>query len=231
MALVDINAEGLGHVAQEIAALGGRAQISRADLGLDRDVARAIEEIMARFGRLDFAHNNAGIVLPRTDIHETPVEDFDRLWASNLKGVFLCMKREMQIMRSQGSGVIVNTASAAGLVGAPGMAPYVGSKHGVVGLTRTGALEASTYGVRVNAVCPGFLETPLTAGRSQEVVAAMRAQQPGGRFGSPDDIAQAVLWLCSEAGHFCNAVVLEVDMGSAAAVPAITPFDWRSARD
>jgi NAD(P)-dependent dehydrogenase (short-subunit alcohol dehydrogenase family) len=166
------------------------------------------------------AFNNAGIQAPPSDAADEPGETFDRVNAINLRGVWACMKYELRPMREQGSGAIVNCSSLGGLVGIPGRAAYHASKHGVLGLTKSAALEYAPRGVRVNAVCPGTIDTPMVAGMvatgELDMVEALR-NQPIGRLGTADEIAAAVLWLCSPGASFVVGVALPVDGGYTAA--------------
>jgi NAD(P)-dependent dehydrogenase (short-subunit alcohol dehydrogenase family) len=162
------------------------------------------------------AFNNAGIQVPPTDAADEPAEHFDRVNAINLRGVWTCMKHELRQMRAQGSGAIVNCSSLGGLVGLPGRAAYHASKHGVIGLTRSAALEYAPRGIRVNAVCPGTIETPMVRDmidKGELDVPEAVKNQPIGRLGQADEIAAAVLWLCSPAASFVLGVALPVDGG------------------
>ena len=168
------------------------------------------------FGRLDMAFNNAGIQVPPSDAADEPAEVFDRVNAINLRGVWACMKHELAQMRTQGSGAIVNCSSLGGLVGLPGRAAYHASKHGVIGLTTSAALEYAPRGIRINAVCPGTIETPMvtdmiTKGELDMTEAV--ANQPIARLGRADEIAASVLWLCSPGASFIIGVALPVDGG------------------
>jgi len=168
------------------------------------------------FGRLDIAFNNAGINPPLATLGEVSEEDFDAVIAVNLKGVWLCMRHELRVMAAQGSGSIVNTSSIAGLAGLRGCGAYSAAKHGVVGLTRTAALEYGKLGVRVNAVCPGGIVTPMLeeAGAQRAgLLDAMAKMEPIGRLGQPSEIASAVLWLCSPGASFMTGHALAVDGG------------------
>jgi NAD(P)-dependent dehydrogenase (short-subunit alcohol dehydrogenase family) len=166
------------------------------------------------------AFNNAGIMIPPSDAADEAVDNFDRVNAINLRGVWACMKHELRQMRKQGSGAIVNCSSLGGLVGLPGRASYHASKHGVIGLTRSAALEYAPRGVRINAVCPGTIYTPMVADMlakgELDMTEAVR-NQPIGRLGQAEEIAAAVLWLCSAAASFVVGVALPVDGGYTAA--------------
>jgi NAD(P)-dependent dehydrogenase (short-subunit alcohol dehydrogenase family) len=168
------------------------------------------------FGRLDMAFNNAGIQVPPSDAADEPAEVFDRVNAINLRGVWACMKHELVQMRAQGSGAIVNCSSLGGLVGLPGRAAYHASKHGVIGLTTSAALEYAPRGIRINAVCPGTIETPMVTdmiAKGELDMTEAVANQPIARLGRADEIAASVLWLCSPGASFIVGVALPVDGG------------------
>ena len=214
--VADIVVEGGQETVQQIEAVGGEAIFVKADVSQAADVEALVAKTVETYGRLDCAFNNAGIeggVKPTIDCTE---EEFDRTIAVNLTGVWLCMKYELQQMLSQGGGAIVNTASVAGLVGFPGLPDYVASKHGVVGLTKTAALEYAKSGIRVNAVCPGVIQTPMVERGAQlspgfdELAVSM---EPVGRFGQPSEIGEAVVWLCSDAASFVTGHPMVVDGG------------------
>ena len=192
----------------------------------ETQVAALVDRAVGAFGRLDMAFNNAGIMIPPSDAADEPAESFDRVTAINQRGVWTCMKHELRKMRAQGSGAIVNRSSLGGRVGLPGRASYHASKHGVIGLTRSAALEYAPRGVRINAVCPGTIETAMVAdmiAKGELDVAEAQANQPIGRLGRGDEIAAAVLWLCSPGESFVLGVALAVDGGS-------TPAEHRSRR-
>ena len=212
----DIVVEGGQETVQQIEAAGGEAIFVKADVSQAADVETLITQTVETYGRLDCAFNNAGIEGGMKLTIDCTKEEFDRTIAVNLTGVWLCMKYEIQQMLSQGSGAIVNTASAAGLVGFPGLPDYVASKHGVVGLTKTAALEYAKSGIRVNAVCPGVIQTPMVERGAQlspgfdELALSM---EPVGRFGQPSEIGEAVVWLCSDAASFVTGHPMAVDGG------------------
>jgi len=186
------------------------------DVADEDQVAAAVERTVAQFGRLDMAFNNAGIQAPPVDAADESVEIHDRVTAVNLRGVWASMKHELVQMRRQGSGAIVNCSSLGGLVGLPGRASYHATKFGVIGLTTSAALEYAPRGVRINAVCPGTIDTPMVSAMisSGELdPAAAVANQPIGRLGTADEIAAAVLWLCSPGASFVVGVALPVDGG------------------
>jgi NAD(P)-dependent dehydrogenase (short-subunit alcohol dehydrogenase family) len=214
--LADINDQTLGAATDELTASGYRALGVSCDVSNEDQAAAMVERAVATFGRLDMAFNNAGIQVPPSDAADEPAEHFDRVNAINLRGVWTCMKHELGQMRAQGSGAIVNCSSLGGLVGLPGRAAYHASKHGVIGLTRSAALECAPRGIRINAVCPGTIETPMVRDmidKGELDVPEAVKNQPIGRLGQADEIAAAVLWLCSPAASFVLGVALPVDGG------------------
>jgi NAD(P)-dependent dehydrogenase (short-subunit alcohol dehydrogenase family) len=199
-----------------IHARGGSAIFVHCDVSKEEDVMSLIHKTLAAFDGLDYAYNNAGIEGVSAHIQDISVEEWDRTIDINLKGVWLCMKHEIREMLKHGQGAIVNCASVAGLVGFEGIAPYEASKHGVVGLTKTAALENAKTGIRINAICPGVIHTPmidrfLKGNAANE--AALSAGEPVGRMGSPEEIAEAVMWLCSDASSFVTGDAIPVDGG------------------
>lgn len=202
--------------AEEFAAAGHRVLAVTCDVADEEQVAAMVERTIMTFGRLDMAFNNAGIQAPPTDAADEPAELFDRVNDVNLRGVWACMKHELRVMRDQGSGAIVNCSSLGGLVGLPGRAAYHASKHGVIGLTRSAALEYAPRGVRINAICPGTIDTPMVAdmlANGELDLATALANQPIARLGRADEIAASVLWLCSPGASFVVGVALPVDGG------------------
>jgi len=188
----------------------------KTDVSKAAEVEALINKVVETYGRLDCAFNNAGIEGEQAPLADSPEENWDRVININLKGVWLCMKYEIPQMLKQGGGAIVNTSSVAGLVGFQGIAPYVASKHGVLGLTKTAALEYATTGIRVNAVCPGVIQTPMIdrfTGGNPEAAAQFAALEPVGRLGTPEEIGEAVVWLCSEAASFVTGHPMVVDGG------------------
>ena len=169
-----------------------------------------VSQAVETFGRLDTAHNNAGVASAKVPMADFDEEDWDREMSVNLKGVWLCMKHEIPAMLEAGGGAIVNTSSGAGLVGEPGLAIYSATKHGIIGLTRSSAIEYGTSNIRVNAICPGITRTAMARNVAEDRI---RARVPMGRLGSPDEVADAVVWLCSDAASFVTGHALSVDGG------------------
>ncbi len=214
--VADIVVAGGEETVQLIKAAGGEAVFVKADVARTTDVEAMVKKAVDTYGRLDCAFNNAGIegvIRPTAEYGE---EQWDRVLAVNLKGVWLCMKYEILQMLKQGGGAIVNTASVAGLVGLPGFSAYVAAKHGVNGLTRTAALEYAKSGIRVNAVCPGAIRTAMfergvrdNPGLEGQIV----AMEPVGRMAAPEEVGEAVVWLCSDAASFVTGLPMAVDGG------------------
>ena len=218
--VADLNVVGGQETVQLVKAAGGEAVFVETDVSQAASVEAMVQTAVDTYGRLDCAHNNAGVegVLSRTA--EQTEQDWGPVIRINLKGVWLCMKYELPHMVQQGSGAIVNTASGAGLIGVKRMAAYVASKHGVIGLTKTAALEYAKSGVRVNAVCPGVIQTAMVervSGRRPDVLEKMIAAEPIGRSGQPEEIAESVVWLCSDAASFVTGHAMAVDGGAVAA--------------
>jgi NAD(P)-dependent dehydrogenase (short-subunit alcohol dehydrogenase family) len=209
-------------IAQEtidaIASTGGQAMFVQADMTEASEIAAMVEKVVAAYGRLDCAFNNAGVSGPYVGAagkltHEYSEEWFDRIIAVNLTGVWLCMKQEITQMLKQGGGSIVNTSSIAGLIGLPASSAYVASKHGVSGLTKTAALEYAPHGIRVNAVCPGYIETNMTKETMRRRGEEVMAQIPFKRLGRPEEIAEMVVWLCSDRASYVTGALYNVDGG------------------
>ena len=217
LVIADMNEEGGQQTVHMITENGGEATFVQVDVSNATEVEAMISKAVDTYGRLDCAHNNAGISSggQRAFTADYPEERWHQVIAINLTGVWLCMKYEIPQMLQQGVGAIVNTASVAGLVGLPYASAYVASKHGVVGLTKTAALEYAKQGIRVNCVCPGYIETPMTEqGRNDpERMAHMLASEPIGRLGKPAEIAETVAWLCSDAASFVTGHTMTVDGG------------------
>ncbi|MCX7790495.1 MAG: SDR family oxidoreductase [Chloroflexaceae bacterium] len=188
----------------------------RADVSQRADVEAMIGTALEMYGQLDIAHNNAGISGPQALLADYPEEAWDRVIGINLKGVWLCMKYELQQMLRQGGGVIVNTSSTAGMAGSRGVSAYVASKHGIVGLTKAAALEYARNNIRINAVLPGTIHTPLIdvfTGGDERLLQQFAESEPVGRLGTPEEVASAVLWLCSDGASFVTGATLAVDGG------------------
>ena len=214
--IADMNEDGGRQTVHMITENGGDATFVQVDVSNATEVEAMISKAVETYGRLDCAHNNAGVGTPsRVPTADYTEEQWDYVLRINLKGVWLCMKYEIPQMLKQGGGAIVNTASVAGLVGFPTSSAYVASKHGVVGLTKTAALEYARHGIRVNCVCPGYIETPMTerSRNDPERMAHMIASEPIGRLGKPEEIAETVVWLCSDAASFVTGHTMTVDGG------------------
>src|SRR5229473_1523547 len=216
VALADVNEAAARAVAEQLVAAGHNAIGIHCDVADEAQVKAMVEQTVSAFGRLDAAFNNAGIQSPVAEVADASGEEFDRVNAVNLRGVWSCMKYEMLQMREQGSGAIVNNSSLGGIVGLPGRAAYHAGKHGVLGLTKSAALEYASRGIRINAVCPGIIDTPMVSGMLVSQAEAMKElmkDQPIGRLGRADEIAAAVLWLCSSGASFVIGQALAVDGG------------------
>ena len=217
----DISQKGLNETVSEIEAVGGDVLSVICDVTKSADVKAALDKTMEKFGRLDIAFNNAGIEQPAQPIAELSEEVWDKTIAVNLKSVFLCMKYEIEMMLRQGGGAIVNTASGAGVLAIRGQSSYCASKFGVVAASKVAALEYADKNIRVNAICPGIIDTPMIArytGDTDEGRARVIAQEPVGRMGRPEEIAGTVLWLCSDAGGFVTGHAMVVDGGQTAGI-------------
>jgi NAD(P)-dependent dehydrogenase (short-subunit alcohol dehydrogenase family) len=216
VAVVDVDAKGGEETVALIAQAGGEAFFTKTDISKSDQVEAMVAGVVKQFGRLDCAFNNAGIEIEHLPLAEADEETFDRLMSVNVKGVWLCMKHEIRQMLKQGGGAIVNTASVAGLVGAPLMPLYAASKHAVVGMTKTAAAEYGKAGIRVNSVCPGIIRTPMLERalerepRREKTIVKMH---PIGRLGEAEEIANAAVWLCSDAASFVTGHQLAVDGG------------------
>ena len=214
--VADVGVEGGEETVRLITAAGGEAIFVKTDVSQSAEVEAMVKKAVDTYGRLDCAFNNAGIegALQLTSDYDEAA--WDRVLSINLKGVWLCLRAEIRHMLSQGGGAIVNTASAAGLVGIQGISAYVASKHGVNGLTKTAALEYAKSGIRVNAVCPGGVDTPMVKrvfGDNPQFAEAAAAGEPVGRLAQPAEIGEAVVWLCSDAASFVTGLPMAVDGG------------------
>jgi NAD(P)-dependent dehydrogenase (short-subunit alcohol dehydrogenase family) len=216
VAVSDRDAPGGAATVARIAATGGAARFVAADVRVDAEVEALVGHVVAHYGGLDCAFNNAGIEGDLRPTAEHTEASFARVLDVNLLGVFRCLRAEVPAMLARGGGAIVNTASVAGLVAAGGFAAYVASKHGVVGLTRAAALDYAKAGIRVNAVCPGVIQTPMLAridGQVPGALAALGGAVPSGRLGTPEEVAAAVVWLCTPASSYVTGHTLTVDGG------------------
>jgi NAD(P)-dependent dehydrogenase (short-subunit alcohol dehydrogenase family) len=216
VALADVNEAAVRAAAEDLVAAGHKAISIRCNVAEEPEVVAMVERTVSIFGRLDAAFNNAGIQNPAVETADVSAELFDRINAVNLRGVWSCMKYELLQMREQESGAIVNCSSIGGLVGVPGRAAYHAAKHGVLGLTRSAALEYAARGIRINAVCPGIINTPMVAGMlvgEAEVMKEMMKDVPIGRLGRAEEVAAAVLWLCGPGASFVIGHALAVDGG------------------
>src|SRR5258706_1400883 len=215
VALADWNEKTVRSAAEELAAQGHKTLAIHCDVADDAQVEAMVEQTVAIFGRLDAAYNNAGVQNIVAETADASREDFDRVMAVNLRGVWSCMKFELRHMRKQGSGAIVNCSSLGGLVGAAGRGTYHAAKHGVLGLTKSAALEYAPKGIRINAVCPGLIQTPMSdqmvAAGQADALREMMKDVPIGRVGRAEEIADAVLWLCSSAASLVVGHALAVD--------------------
>lgn len=217
--LADINEDGGKETLESVEALGSEAAFFPADVTDEQQVRALIAGAIEAFGRLDFAHNNAGISGPLAPTTELGVEEFRRLLEVNVVGAFLCMKHEIPIMVGQGGGAIVNTASGAGLSGVPFLPGYCATKHAVIGLTKSAAQEYGGQHVRVNAVCPGPINTAMLDGITAGNDALRKmfiSRTPMGREGEPEEVASLVVFLCSPAASYINGSIITVDGGSTA---------------
>src|SRR5437868_7570752 len=213
----DVSEQGNQETARLVEGLGGRALAVRCDVTKAADVKAALDRTVAAFGRLDFAFNNAGIE-PRkpAPTAEYEEEEWNRILDTNLRGVFLCMKHEIPLILKQGGGAIVNTSSGARVIGIKGSPAYTAAKHGVIGLTRAAALDYAAQNLRINAVCPGYIDTPMMGrftGGTAEGRAKVISEEPIGRMGRARQIANAVVWLCSDAAGFVVGSAMVIDGG------------------
>jgi NAD(P)-dependent dehydrogenase (short-subunit alcohol dehydrogenase family) len=217
VALADWNENAVRSAAEELAALGHKTLAIRCDVSDDAQVEAMVAQTVATFGRLDAAYNNAGIQNKLAEAADQTREDFDRVTGINLRGVWSTMKFELRHMRQQGSGAIVNCSSLGGLVGGSERGTYHAAKHGVLGLTKSAALEYAKRGIRINAVCPGLIQTPMSdqmvALGQGEALEALLKNVPMGRPGRPEEIADVVLWLCSQAASYVTGQSIAVDGG------------------
>ncbi len=221
LVLIDRDEEKLRATAREITATGRQAITLAGDVSDEQLAKAAVDRALAEFGRLDMAYNNAGILGPMCPLTEETGEGYDAVNAVNLRGIWTFLKHELIQMKKQGSGAIVNCSSLGGLVGLPGRAAYHATKHGVIGLTKSAALDVAALGIRVNAICPGCIDTPMGEAIDPAAMKEFLKEQPIGRMGTSEEIAAAVLWLCSPASSFVLGVALPVDGG-------VAPHAWQT---
>ena len=216
VALADLSEQGIQETARMIEGAGGRTLAVRCDVSRADDVKAALDKTIEAFGRLDYAFNNAGVEQPIKPAVEITDEEWDRIVDIDLRGVFLCMKHEIPLMLKQVGGAIVNTSSGAGVKGIVGQAAYCAAKFGIVGLTKAAALDYASSNIRINAVCPGIISTPMMdrfSGGTPEGRERVIAQEPVGRMGKPEEIAAAVVWLCSDPAAFVVGHAMVIDGG------------------
>jgi NAD(P)-dependent dehydrogenase (short-subunit alcohol dehydrogenase family) len=214
--LADVSTKGLQLAKEEIAKIGAKVLTVQCDVSDEIQVKALIDETVTTFGRLDAAYNNAGINTVGIPSADVSMADYNRIVSINLNGVWYCMQHELRWMIKQGSGTIVNCSSIGGMVGAQGRAPYSATKHGIVGLTQSAALDYASQGIRVNAVSPGMIDTPMAdvvTGGYRDMLGEMVKAVPMGKLGIAEDIANAVLWLCSDGSNYITGQVVAVDGG------------------
>lgn len=219
VAVVGHTSEDNAETVRLIEGAGGRAIAVTCDVTRSTDIESAVHKTLDTFGRLDFAFNNAGIEQPVTPILDVTDDEWNRVLDVNLRGVFLCMKHQLPPMLRQGGGVIINTSSGAGVMGIPGQGAYAASKFGLIGLTKSVALDYAAQNIRVNAICPGIIDTPMMdrfTGDTREGRERVIAQEPVGRMGRPEEIASAVIWMCSDNAAFLVGHALVMDGGQTA---------------
>jgi NAD(P)-dependent dehydrogenase (short-subunit alcohol dehydrogenase family) len=216
--MADWNEHEVHAAAKALSAVGHRTLAVRCDVSNDAEVESMVKTAVDAFGRLDAAYNNAAVQNVLAETADSPRDDYERIMATNLRGVWSCMKFELRQMREQGTGAIVNCSSLGGLIGGARRGTYHAAKHGVIGFTKSAALEYATRGIRVNAVCPGMIQTPMSdrmiaEGQGEELTAMMNTYVPMKRLGRPQEIADAVLWLCSSAASYVTGQSISVDGG------------------
>jgi len=216
--MADWNEKAVRDSAEELSAKGHQTLAVRCDVSDDSAVEAMVQQTVEKFGQLDAAYNNAGIQNLLAETADSTREDYDRVMGVNLRGVWSCMKFELQQMRKQGSGAIVNCSSLGGLLGGAGRGIYHAAKHGVIGFTKSAALEYAARGIRINAICPGMIDTPMSdqmraAGQGDILDSMLQTYVPMKRLGRPEEIADAVLWLCSSAASYVTGQSISVDGG------------------
>jgi NAD(P)-dependent dehydrogenase (short-subunit alcohol dehydrogenase family) len=213
VAILDRTAVALRETEAALKQAGGEVLAIACDVSIPEQVEAAVAQVVERFGRLDIAFNNAGVENKATPLHEIELQEWDRILNINVRGIFVCMKHEIAQMVRHGGGVVVNTSSGAGIRGVAGGASYAASKHAIIGMTRSAALDYAKQNIRVNAILPGNIETPMmdrfTGGDLQKAINL----EPVGRLGKPEEIAEAVLWMCSDLGRFVTGSSVVVDGG------------------
>jgi NAD(P)-dependent dehydrogenase (short-subunit alcohol dehydrogenase family) len=216
----DINIDGGQETVDLIEKTGGSAIFVKADISKNADVKALVSQAVANYGKINCAINNAGIEGQMGPLIDQPEDNFDAIISANLKGVFLCLQAELGAMIKSGGGSIVNLSSVAGLIGFPGLSPYVASKHGVIGLTKNAALEYAQSGIRVNAVCPGGIDTRMLESLAEQATAGAQTSSemmdplhPIGRIGTPNEVAELIVWLCSPRASFVTGTAIPVDGG------------------
>jgi len=212
--VADLSAENGGVAVDAIRSAGGKAEFRKVDVADETQVIGLVDHVQRTLGRLDIAHNNAGIEAKTVPLAEVPSENWRKVIDVNLSSVFYCLKAEIPVMVKQGGGAIVNTASAAGLIGGFNLSVYTAAKHGVVGLTKAAAMDYATRGVRINSLCPGAIDTPFLAQLPKPFLDRLIFGTPMTRLGKPEEMAQAVLWLCSDAASYVTGHALSVDGGT-----------------
>jgi NAD(P)-dependent dehydrogenase (short-subunit alcohol dehydrogenase family) len=221
VAAVDIRYSAAAETVEQIKVAGGRAEVIECDVTKSDQVKAAVDKTVETFGTLDFAFNNAGIeqgVVPLTEVSE---DLFDRLFAINVKGVYLCMKYQIPVMAKNGGGVIVNTSSTAGVLSIRNQGSYCATKYAVVALSKSTALEFASQNIRINALCPGITDTPMierVSGGTEAGRTRLIGQEPVGRFARPEEMARATMWLCSDDAAFITGAALNVDGGQSAGI-------------
>jgi NAD(P)-dependent dehydrogenase (short-subunit alcohol dehydrogenase family) len=212
--VADVDEAGGRETVERIRAEGGTADFVRCDVAAERDVEALVRHVIDQHGRLDFAHNNAGIAVGGYRVDTLPEAVWDHVMGVNLKGVWLCLKHELRVMRRQRAGAIVNTASVCGYMASSSSSPYNTSKHGVIGLTKEAAIESGPLGIRVNAICPGFVATPAAARiDGEEMARRVRERVPAQRLAQPEEVADAVVWMLSDRAAYLNGTGLVLDGG------------------